>query len=163
MQFIAPFYFGKMFVFVIVLYVLDLFVFVIYFVCFGYVLFLSFYCLEFCFTIAVIDCASLVINSAIVTSSFTLRKIRSAQIKRERKYQRKRKISLGFRTLRVHYALLGHCLRSKHLQALGLYAHIAHNRNVVAWIYIELLNFRSKFLGLVPENLCTKILTNSNW
>ena len=28
---------------------------------------------------------------------------------------------------------------------------------------IELLNFRSKFLGLVPENLHTKILTNSNW
>ena len=56
----------------------------------------------------------------------------SAQIKRERKYQRKRKISLGIRTLRVHYALFGHCLRSKHLQALGLYAHIEHNRNVVA-------------------------------
>ena len=96
-----------------------------------YFLFL-FYCLGFCFTIAIIDCALLVINSAIATSSFTLRKIRSAQIKRERKYQRKRKISLGIRTLRVHYALFGHCLRSKHLQALGLYAHIAHNCNEVA-------------------------------
>ena len=122
-----------------------------------------FYCLEFCFTIAVIDCASLVINSAIATSSFTLRKIRLTHIKRKKKYPKERKISLFFRTLRVHYALLGQCLQSKHLQALGLYAHIAHNRNVVAWIYIELLNFRSKFLGLVPENLCTKILTNSNW
>ena len=145
------------------------------FVCFGFVcfcylsrlfrivLFLSFYCLGFCFTIAVIDCALLVINSAIVTSSFTLRKIRFAHIKKEKKYEKEKEISLGIRTLRVHYAPLGHFLRSKHLQALGLYAHIAHNRNVVAWIYIELLNFRSKFLGLVPENLCTKILTNSNW
>ena len=123
------------------------------FVCFGFVCFcylsrlfrictsFSLYCLGFCSTIAVIDCASLVINSAIVTSSFTLRKIRSAQIKRERKYQRKRKISLFFRTLRVRYALFGHCLRSKHLQALGLYAHIAHNRNEVASVDIELSDF----------------------
>jgi len=70
---------------------------------------------------------------------------------------------LGIRTLRVQYAQFGHCLRSKHLQALGLNAHKAHNRNEVAGVDIELLNFRSKFLGLVPENLCTKILTNSNW
>jgi len=65
----------------------------------------------------------------------------SAQIKRERKYQRKRKISLGFRTLRVHYALFGHCLRSKHLQALGLYAHIAHTRNVVAGQWHRIVRF----------------------
>ena len=90
-------------------------------------------------------------------SSFTLAK------KRRKEVPRKEENQAGIRTLRVHYALFGHCLRSKHLQALGLYAHIAHNCNEVAWIYIELLNFRSKFLGLVPENLCTKILTNSNW
>jgi len=35
----------------------------------------------------------------------------SAQIKRERKYQRKRKISLFFRTLRVHHAPKGHLSR----------------------------------------------------
>ena len=35
LQIFTPFYFEKMFVFVIVLYVLDLFVFVIYLVCFG--------------------------------------------------------------------------------------------------------------------------------
>ena len=133
-----------------------------YFICLGYVLLFFFYCLGFCFTIAVIDCALLVINSAIATSSFTLRKIRWAK-KRRKEVPRKEENQAGIRTLRVRYALFGHCLRSKHLQALGLYAHIAHNRNVVAWIYIELLNFRSKFLGLVPENLCTKILTNSNW
>ena len=89
-------------------------------------------------------------------SSFTLAK------KRRKEVPRKEENQAGIRTLRVHHALLGHCLQSKHLQALGLYAHIAHNRNEVAGIYLELLNFRSKFLGLVPENLCTKILTNSN-
>ena len=77
-QFIAPFYFGKMFVFVI------------YLICLGFVLSFSFYCLGFCSTIAVIDCALLVINSAIATSSFTLRKIRSAQIKRKRSTKKKR-------------------------------------------------------------------------
>ena len=120
-----------MFVFVIILYVLALFIFVIYLVCLG-LHFLSLCCLGFCSTIAVIDCASLVINSAIATSSFTLRKIRLTHIKRKKKYPKERKISLFFRTLRVRYAPLGHCLRSKHLQALGLYAHIAHNRNEVA-------------------------------
>ena len=66
------------------------------FVCFGFVCFcylsrlfrictsFSLYCLGFCSTIAVIDCASLIINSAIVTSSFTLRKIRLTHIKRKK-------------------------------------------------------------------------------
>jgi len=116
-QFIAPFYFEKMFDFVIILFVLDMyyfssftvvgcnllhhfilekmFVFVICFVCFGYVLLFFFYCLGFCFTIAVIDCALLVINSAIATSSFTLRKIRSAHIKRKRSTKKKRN-QLGY-------------------------------------------------------------------
>ena len=82
---------------------------------------------------------------------------------KEKESTKEKEISLGIRTLRVHYGSLNHCLQSKHLQALGLYAHKAHNRNEVASVDIELLNFRSKFLGLVPENLCTKILTNSNW
>ena len=99
---------------------------------FRIVLFLSFYCLGFCFTIAVIDCALLVINSAIATSSFTLRKIRLTHIKRKKKYPKERKISLFSRTLRVHYGSLSHCLQSKQMQAIGLNAHKAHNCNEVA-------------------------------
>jgi len=57
---------------------------------------------------------------------------------------------------------LYHCLQGKHLQANGLYAQKAHNCNEVASVGLELLNFRSKFLGLVPENLRNKIHTNSN-
>ena len=87
-------------------------------------------------------------------SSFTWAK------KRRKEVPRKEENQAGIRTLRVHYGSLNHCLQSKQLRAFSLYA---HNCNEVAGINVELLNFRSKFLGLVPENLCTKIPTNSNW
>ena len=78
--------------------------------------------------------ASLSFAIVFATSAFpsvSLRKIRLAK-KRRKEVPRKEENQAGIRTLRVRYALFGHCLRSKHLQALGLYAHIAHNCNEVA-------------------------------
>ena len=110
--------------------------------------FFFFYCLEFCFTIAVIDCALLVINSAIAASSFTLRKILCG-VNLRKNYKG---VILLLKLAGVQYGSLNHCLQRKQMQAIGLYAHKAHNCNEVASVGLELLDFRSKIAVVMTSN-----------
>ena len=116
MQIFAPFYF------------LEKCLFLQLFCMFWIALSFSFYCLEFCFTIAVIDCALLVINSAIAASSFTLRKILCG-VNLRKNYKG---VILLLKLAGVQYGSLNHCLQRTQMQAIGLYAHKAHNCNEVA-------------------------------
>jgi len=83
--------------------------------------------------------------------------------KKKEKVPKRKKNQLVFQNSSSSLWFIEPLFAKQTLTSLSLYAHKAHNRNEVAGVGIELLNFRSKFLGLVPENLCTKIHTNSHW
>ena len=108
--------------------------------------------IEFCSTWADTSCASLVVSTALATSAF---RFASAYAKSGNSMPLTNSYRCNYALLRIQ--ALGLCLLPKGSNALK-----EHSATKLPELDIELLDFRSKFLGLVPENLCTKIHTNSN-